>query len=127
LKRQYGLEFEDETISHEDGNGNIPEYKPQERKDITPNQDVIDVPPTQPKQQQDSETDKINQLVAEINKKFKKLGITTKDAKNEYTMKHVPDFKANIAGYTGLSKLLDMHIDLQESQDELPLDDDQLV
>jgi recombination protein RecT len=121
FKRQFGIEVAEDDLSHQGSTGDsIPEYKPQERKDITPNAEVIEAP------KPNNETDQLNQLIAEINAKFKKLGITTKQAKNEYTMKHVPDFKATLAGWTGLSKLLDMHIDLQEAQDELPLDDDQL-
>jgi recombination protein RecT len=38
LKKQYGLEFEDETINQVEGENSIPEYKPQARRDITPNQ-----------------------------------------------------------------------------------------
>jgi hypothetical protein len=124
LKRQYGLEFEDETISHEDGNGNIPEYNPQERKDITPNQDVIDAPPTQPKQ--DDEAAKLANVRKEVSKKFKQLGIAKEDQAS-YVEKQIPNFKATLADFICLSQLLDMNIEMQEAQDDLPFDDDQLV
>jgi recombination protein RecT len=118
LKRQYGLEFEDETISNGEGDSPIPEYKQQERKDITPQQEVIDAPPVQP----DGEASKIKAIRSEISKKFKKLGID-KEAQKEYMAKNIPNFKGTLSDYAGLSDLLDMQIDMESV---VPADDDSL-
>jgi recombination protein RecT len=116
LKRQYGLEFEDETITHGESENTIPEFKPQSRRDITPNQQIIDAPPTQPQQpQQDDEATKLKAVRAEVSKKFKKLGIE-KAAQTEYVEKNVPGFKGTLADFVGLSSLLDMHIEMNEAQ-----------
>lgn len=113
LKKQYGLEFDDETITHDGQENSIPEYKPQERRDITPNQDVIDAPLKQ--QPQDDEALKIKTVRSEISKKFKKAGIA-KENQKEYMDTHVPNFKGTLSDYVGLSQLLDMHIEMQEVQ-----------
>lgn len=119
LKRQYGLEFEDETITQDEQQGTaVPEYKPQQRKDITPNQDIIDAPSEKQEQpQQNDEAAKIKAVRSEISKKFKKLGIP-KEQQKEYTAFNVPNFKGSLADYVGLSQLLDMQIDMQETQVE---------
>jgi hypothetical protein len=123
LKRQYGLEFEDETINSGEAESTVPEYKPQPRKDITPNQEVIDAPTQQPQQEDDAA--KIKKVRAEISKKFKQLGIP-KEQQKEYMALNIPNFKGSLADYIGLNQLLDMQIDMQEAQDELPLDEDSL-
>ncbi|WP_306009368.1 RecT family recombinase [Bacillus sp. MMSF_3328] len=95
------------------GNSDIPEYTPPERKDITPVHDAIE----QPKEPELSEEEKqIQKVGADINRKFRKLGLTTKEQKNEYKEKHAPNFKATLADYVGLSQLLDMHIEMEEVQ-----------
>jgi recombination protein RecT len=122
LKAAFNLNFDDESVESQGSDG-IPEYQPQPRKDITPNQDVIDSPPQEP--QQDDEAAKIKKVRSEISKKFKTLGIP-KDQQKEYMAVNVPGFKGSLADYVGLSQLLDMQLDMQEAQDELPLDDDSL-
>ncbi|OIK13561.1 RecT protein [Bacillus sp. MUM 116] len=113
-KLQYGIEIaEDETVSSGPSVDNIPEYKPQPRKDITPNQDVIDAPPQQPKQ--DDEAAKLKAARSEVSKKFKKLGIVKED-QTEYVEKHVPGFKGTLSDFIGLSQLLDLNIEAQEAQ-----------
>jgi hypothetical protein len=114
LKKQYGLEFEDETITHGEPEGSIPEYKPQERKDITPNQEVIDQPTTQPI---DPEVEKLNAVKNEMKAKFKKLGITTKKGMQEYIAQNAPHISDNpsLADVIGLNELLDMHYDMQNT------------
>lgn len=112
LKRQYGLEFEDETISHEEAGNAIPEYKPQDRRDITPTQEVIDAPPVQ-----NEEATKLKAVRSEVAKKFKKLGIAKED-QSEYVEKHVPNFKGSLSDFTGLSQLLDMQIDMLDAQSD---------
>lgn len=115
LKKQYGLEFEDETITHGEPETNIPEYKPQKRKDITPTQEVIDKPKTEaPK-----ELTPIEKAKAEMNEKFKKLGIKGKQAKEDYIAQHAPDLVGKtptLAELTGLNDILDMEIDFREAQ-----------
>ena len=116
LKRQYGLEFEDETIgqAEQTTGSNIPEYKPRERKDITPNQDVID----HKEEDKQAEQDPLDVAKAEMVKKFKKLGVTTKKGMQDYIAQHAPDIseKPTLAEVVGLNDLLDMHIEMQEAQ-----------
>lgn len=113
LKKQYGLEFEDETITHGEPEGGIPEYKPQPRKDITPNQDVIEPPKSQPI---DPEEEKLGNAKAEMKVKFKKLGITTKKGMQDFISQNAPHIgdKPSLADIIGLNELLDMHYDMQE-------------
>ncbi|SMQ75857.1 RecT family protein [Bacillus sp. OV166] len=113
LKKQYGLEFDDETITNGSQENTIPVYKSQERKDITPNHDVIDVHPQQ--QPQDEGAAKLKAVRTEVSKKFKKLGID-KENQTEYVEKHIKDFKGSLSDFVGLSQLLDMHIEMQEAQ-----------
>jgi recombinational DNA repair protein RecT len=110
LKKQYGLEFADEDILQQAGNA-IPEYKPQERKDITPNQEVIDKPKNQ-------KTDAIDEAKTELNAKFKRLGITGKQAKSDYIKTNAPDIKGDptLPQLLGLLELMDMHIEMQDTQ-----------
>ncbi|WP_336863718.1 RecT family recombinase [Peribacillus frigoritolerans] len=110
LKKQYGLEFGDEDIPQPAGNA-VPEYKPQERKDITPNQEVIDKP-------RNEETDAIDEAKTELNAKFKRLGITGKQAKSDYIKTNAPDIKGDptLPQLLGLLELMDMHIDMQDAQ-----------
>lgn len=110
LKKQYGLEFEDVTIEQGESDGSIPEYKPRERKDITPNQDTIE----QPKNQPVEESDSIKQLKNKMKKSFKALGITTKDGMKEYMAKHAPNMSnpPTESDLVGLINLMDMHIDM---------------
>lgn len=117
LKKQYGLNFDDETINHDEQPG-----KPRERQDITPNQEVID----SPKQEEHQPEDKTQSLRAEMKKKFKQLGMEDNTAINSYLKKHnvklsTPPTESELVG---LIELLDMHIDLEASKaaadDELP-------
>jgi recombination protein RecT len=112
LKRQYGLEFEDETITQGEPENTIPEYQPRERKDITPNQQTIEQP------QQDEEAAKLKAVRSEVSKKFKKLGIA-KENQSEYVEKQIPNFKGTLADFVGLSQLLDMHIEMQEAHENV--------
>lgn len=122
LKKQYGLEFDDETITHGEPENSIPEYKPQPRKDITPQQEVIQEPQSEVI---DPEEDEIKKAKAEMQKKFKKLGITTKEGKAEYIAKNAPNVGKNPshADLEGLLAFMDMEIDMMEmnatSDDEL--------
>lgn len=118
LKRQYGLEFDDITINQNDA---VPPTPPKERKDITP---------TQPSQQTietpQAEVSPTDELKAEINTKFKQLGITTKAQVNEYLKKNAPDLDpatATEAELVGLIELLDVNIDMMAAQQS---DDDVL-
>jgi recombination protein RecT len=115
LKKQYGLEFEDETISNGEPESSIPEYKPQSRKDITPNQEVIDAP-QQPQQPQ--EDPQVTAAKSEMKTKFKKLGITTKKGMQDYIAQNAPNIgeHPSLSDLVGLNNLLDMHIDMNESQ-----------
>lgn len=117
LKRQYGLEFDDMTISPEDS---VPAYQPKERKDITPNQEVIDPP----KETQDVSA--ADELRNEVNAKLKQLGITTKKTLKDYLDKNAPNIDPSTATESemvGLIELLDMNIDMMAVQQN---DDDSL-
>lgn len=113
LKRQYGLEFDDMTIGPNDS---VPtQQAPKERKDITPNQEVID----QPKGEPTGQSDPTNDLKAEINAKFKQLGITTGTQVNEYLSKNAPTLDPNTATeaeLVGLIELLDVNIEMMAAQ-----------
>lgn len=115
LKRQYGLNFDDETIS-KDGD-DVPEYKP--RKDITPEQETIEQPKV-------VEADLISELKNEINAKFKQLGITTKKQARDYMDENAPGLDPETAKESelvGLVKLLDLNIEMMTTQQN---DDDTL-
>ncbi|MFD1335773.1 RecT family recombinase [Oceanobacillus iheyensis] len=114
LKKQYGLEFDDETIGQED---TVPGYK-RERKDITPNEDVLEDSTEEGPTEELNEEQRIAALRSDMKKKFKKLGITTKPKINEY----LQDNNISLSDPTteseliGLVEILDMHIDLNQSQ-----------
>lgn len=122
LKVQYGLEFDDETITHGEEQG-VPEYKPRERKDITPQQEVIDQP-DQPKQEVPE--DKTVALKKEMKQKFVQLGISTNTAINNYIKENNIKLSnpATESELIGLIQLLDMNLEMQLVQtaddDELP-------
>ena len=113
LKRQYGLEFEDETITHGEGENTIPEYKP--RKDITPNQGIIDAPTNQETNEEDPQ---LVQAKKDMKAKFKRLGITTKKGMQDYIKEHTPQIGDNptLQELIGLLDIMDMHIDMNEVQ-----------
>lgn len=117
LKRQYGLEFEDLTIQQ--GNEGAPEPQPRQRKDVTPEQDIIENPEQEPEQ---NGTDKMR---ADISSLFNQLGITTKEARADYIQTHAPKMSnpPSEADLAGLLQLLEMHLDMQEAQ---ATDDDAL-
>lgn len=113
LRGQFGLEFDDHVADT-----GTPEQQPKERKDITPHQEVIqDVPK---KDNKEVAEDPTNNLRDEINGKFKQLGITTQKAVTEYLEKNLPGLNSKTATETemvGLIELLDMHIDLKQSEE----------
>ncbi|MEY9975764.1 RecT family recombinase [Lysinibacillus sp. RC79] len=115
LKKQYGLSFEDVTITQNDG----PQPVTQPRKDITPNQEQLEPPVEQPV------LTRADELRKEINTRLKKLGITTKKAVQEYLDKNAPNIDpatATEAEMVGLIELLDMNIEMlasQQSSDDL--------
>ncbi|MBU8567609.1 recombinase RecT [Virgibacillus pantothenticus] len=116
LKSQFGLEFDDQPV---EATNEIPKYKPGERKDITPNQEVVE----QPKEEQE---DKMAGLRHQMKQKFVQLGITDNAGINAYLEKHQVKFSTppTEAELIGAIELLDMHLELQQakasSDDELP-------
>ncbi|MED3735875.1 RecT family recombinase [Virgibacillus pantothenticus] len=116
LKSQFGLEFDDQPV---EATNEIPEYKPGERKDITPNQEVVE----QPKEEQE---DKMAGLRHQMKQKFVQLGITDNASINGYLKANNVELSnpATEAELIGLIELLDMNIDMQQakasSDDELP-------
>lgn len=108
LKKQYGLTFEDETITPNDG-------PPRPRKDVTPNQETIESP-NPPENKQQSPADKLRN---EVNARFKVLGITTSEAVKEYLTKNAPHIDPATATedeMVGLIALLDVNIDLLSAE-----------
>lgn len=116
LKGQFGLEFDDQTV---DQGGGVPE-QPRERKDITPNQEVVDEP------KQEVVQDNADHLRDEINSKFRQL-FNTKEEIQEWMKKNAPKINPKTATESemvGLIELLDMQIDLKQSSQS---DDDELL
>jgi recombination protein RecT len=120
LKAAFNLSFDDDQPV--EGSSEIPEYE-RERKDITPNQEVIDQGNQQDEPKQE---DNLTALRNEMKKRFKELGITTKAGINKYIEDNNIKFSdpATESELAGLIDLLDMHLDMQEaeeaSDDELP-------
>jgi len=109
LKKQYGLSFEDVTISQND----VPQPATQTRRDITPTQEQIEAPIGQPVLTRSDE------LLKEVKAKFKQLGITTKKAMQEYLDKNAPGIDPTTATESelvGLIELLNMNIEMLASQ-----------
>lgn len=116
LKKQYGLSFEDVTITPND----LPEPVTQTRRDITPNQEQLEPPIEQ------IVLTRSDELRKEINAKLKQLGIKTKKAVQEYLDKNAPNIDpatASEAEMVGLIELLNMNIEMLASQ---PNNDDLL-
>lgn len=121
LKKQYGLSFEDETISHNQDRV-VPGNQPKDRKDITPHQETIEAP----KPSENMQPSPADKLRNEINAKFKVLGITTSEAAKEYLNKNAPNIDpstATEAEMIGLIELLNMNIEMLDPQ---PNNDDLL-
>lgn len=116
LKAAFNLNFDDETVEN-NGGDNIPEYQPQPRKDITPNQDIIDSP-KQPEQPESKEDIEIKKVRKDIDSTLKQLGVTGKKATAEYLAKHAPNIVDNpsLADLIGLLQILEMHLDMKQAQ-----------
>lgn len=118
LKAAFELNFDDETV--EGGNDTVPEYQPQGRKDITPNQDIIDAPPTNEPTEEEKQ---IKSIRTKITKKLKDLGVVGKEQVAAYIAQNAPKMGENpsIAELTGLLDMIQMEIDMKEMQngDEL--------
>ena len=120
LKKQYGLNFDDETITE-----NTHPEQPRERKDITPSQEVVD---SQNKHEltKSEENERIKELRSEMKQKFMQLGMTDNKSINDYLKKNNVKLSDPVTGQelVGLIDLLNMHIDLETSKasadDELP-------
>jgi recombination protein RecT len=115
LKAAFNLNFDDEEQIENKGGVTVEDYKERERKDITPTQEVIDTP----KQEEPKKLTPTEKARAEMNAKFKKLGIIGKDAIAAYIEQHAPDLvgkNPTLAQLTGLNDILDMEIDFREAQ-----------
>lgn len=121
LKKQYGLSFDDETISQSQSENGVPEYQPKPRKDITPQQETIE----QTNEEAKSESDHLRD---EINAKFKQLGINSNKDAAEWLKVNAPDVNPKTATESemvGLIELLNMNIEIKEVQ-EAQEDDEML-
>lgn len=111
LKGQFGLEFDDQV---QDG----PVEPPKERKDVTPNQEVVEQPAKQP--EQEVVENNAEHLRDEINNKFKQLFKTKKEIL-DWMNTNAPDIdpkNATDAEMVGLIELLDVFIDSQNTSDD---------
>ncbi|QPQ31007.1 RecT family recombinase [Lysinibacillus sp. JNUCC 51] len=109
LKKQYGLSFEDVTITQND----VQQPVTQVRKDITPNQEQLKPPVEQPV------LTRADELRKEINARLKQLGIKTKKAVQEYLDKNAPNIDpatATEAEMVGLIEMLDLNIEMLATQ-----------
>lgn len=100
-----------------------PQPTTQVRKDITPQQEQLESPVEQQAPNRDDE------LRKQINEKLKQLGITTKEAMQEYLNKNAPNINpatATEAEMVGLIELLDMNIEMLAAQQPQNNDDDLL-
>jgi recombination protein RecT len=120
IKAQYDIALAvEENMEEMNSGSNIPEYQPQQRKDITPNQPAIEQPQQVPVNEEEL---KLKKARSEVSKKFKKLGIG-KDEQTSFVEKNIPNFKGDHAAFVGLNQLLDTLIEMQE---EMPSDNDLL-
>jgi recombination protein RecT len=118
IKAQFDIALAvEENMEEMNSGSNIPEYKPQDRKDITPTQEVIDTP-KQPKPEQSEEEKQVKKLRSDITKKLKLIGVEGKEATAEYIAQHAPKMgdKPTLAQLTGLLNIIEMHIDMNEAQ-----------
>ncbi|WP_169908368.1 RecT family recombinase [Metabacillus halosaccharovorans] len=117
LKKQYGLDFGDEEIQLNNQENDIPEYQPKERKDITPNQDVLDSKPINEEATNQTD-DEIKKIRSDINNLFKRIGVKTKEEMSDYISKHAPKVGENpsISDLVGLKNILEMQLEMQEAQ-----------
>ncbi len=114
LKRQYGLDLNDEEVPH---GGPAEKVEAYERKDITPEieqaKNTTDQTAPAPEAEQVKE-DPMKQAKEEMKVKLKELGCITKDQIDEYLGKHA-NFKnaakPTLAEMKGLLKIMDMHIE----------------
>lgn len=128
LKRQYGLEFDDETIEQPQA-----DTAPPVRKDITAEVNAAAAaesakgdhekkPITEPPADDAAELKKCR---AEMKKNFAKLGITTPEGMEDYIAKHgkIKGEKPTVSEYKALLKVMELHIaeKQQAEQDELPI------
>jgi len=121
-KRQFGIEISEDDVPTGSAT-DIPEYNPQERRDIT--NEVNSFQPEQPEtEQQSGVIDTLAKAKAEMKQKFLKLGITDKEAMGEYINKHAKPKgdKPTLQEMVGLLQIMDMHIELNENQSSDALD-----
>ncbi|GAK05641.1 recombinational DNA repair protein RecT [Geomicrobium sp. JCM 19037] len=131
LKRQYGLEFDDETIT---GGEPVPEYKP-DRKDITPeapaekneeDNNKAEPPASENAEeptQEDQEASEREALTDQIKANFKNLGITNKTARGEFFDEHGVTFedpqKPTSQEMVGLINIQKMVMEEEKKSDDL--------
>ncbi len=127
LKRQYGLEFGDETIEQPQADSASPV-----RKDITEEVNAAAAAEA-PKGDQEKklkqevsaeEASELKKCRDKMKENFAKLGITTPEGIEEYIANHgkIKGEKPTLAEYKALLKVMDLHIaERQAEQDVLPL------
>lgn len=115
FKRQFGIEVAEDEYTQPGGMDSMPEY-PTQRKDITPQAEVIEAP-KQPAE--DPEVTKLREARAEMKTKFAQLGITGPADMAAYIEQHAKPKgdKPTLAEITGLLKIMDMHIAEKQAQD----------
>lgn len=120
LKAAYSLNYDDDQVV--DGGSDIPEY--QERKDITPEPEIIDAP------KPNKDDNAVKQVRSSITKVLKDLGVSGKAATADYLKEkniHIPE-NPSLDQLNGALKTLEAILEVQQmesSNDDL-LDDDDL-
>ncbi|MBO2943620.1 recombinase RecT [Paenibacillus sp. F411] len=116
LKKQYGLEFGDEDLERPPAEN----VSPYERKDITPASEKNVDEDSQQTTKEDESTARIDALKAQVKANYKKLGITSQEARNDHMqlylkMKGDAPTEAEIKAYL---KIMDMEIQEKQAADQ---------
>ncbi|QXE02797.1 RecT family recombinase [Terribacillus sp. DMT04] len=120
LKAAYELNYDDEvTVGESQGSNDNDEFQ-RNRRDITPNQDVIEHGSQQndnPEPQQEQKPSKIDQLKDQMRTLFTQLGITTNDGIKDYLKKHAPDANPGTQkGLIAINQLLETNLEMLQAQ-----------
>ena len=110
LKAAYSLNYDDDQVV-DGGGSDIPEYKPGERKDITPEPEIIDAPKP--------DESAVKQVRSSITKVLKELGISGKAATADYLKEkniHIPE-NPSIDQLNGALKTLEAILEVKQMED----------
>lgn len=123
IKAQYDIAdvvvegLESNTVG---GSDDIPEYKP-ERKDITPQTEIIEAPKEPEKPKQDDQAKKIRTSITKV---LKELGVSGKKATAEYMAEKNINLPSNpsLEQLNGVLRTLEGLLEMKKMDDELSMD-----